>query len=161
MFWTGVAVVVVGGLIFFSERPGDADEQVASVADSLEFSAVPESDDASLRDAADPALAGTYESGLLPAASTPGRTFELTLNNDDTAVFTADYQNGQGSVVEAGSWEAADGVVTVTLDTRRGYPITEPLVYSFEAADDGSLSLIKYDRSRWGDMGLTLKPVAE
>lgn len=156
VFWGVVSVVVVGGLIYFSERPGDevSDEQVAQLGALVE-----QEERAADEIAEDTELAGTYESGILPAASTPGRSFILQLTDDGEATFTADYMNGQGVVVETGTWEEENGLLTTTLTTRRGYPIsTGPLVMNYERADDGSLLLVDYDRARWGALGLTLRP---
>jgi len=159
LFWGIIGLVVVGGLVYFSDRPSVDSESLEQTAQLGAL--VSEIDGAPASDAEEsPAIVGTYASGMLPAASTPGRAFTLELTEEGVATFTADYQDGKGPVVEVGTWEEADGVLTTTLTTRRGYPIsTGPLTMTYEVGEDDSLSLVDYDESRWGALGLTLRPV--
>lgn len=146
LYWLIPALIIVAGLIALVALPAnDSAEQVAQTGDEPE-NIVAERDGM---------VAGTYTSGLMPAASTPGREFELALADDGRAIFTADYKTGDRLVVETGTWEETDDRITVTLVTRFGYPISEPLTLTF-AKNDAGLSLVDYDYSRWGALGLTL-----
>lgn len=102
-----------------------------------------------------PELTGEYNSGFLPAASTPGREYTLTLNEDYTATLVADYKTEERPVVDTGTWEVNDTIVTLTFTDRFGFPLEETVVMDFEVAEN-ALSLVEYDKSRWGVMGLSL-----
>ena len=100
-------------------------------------------------------LSGTYSSGVLPAASTPGREYTLTLEEDYTATLVADYKTEDRPVVDTGTWEVHDSALSVTFTDRFGFPLEENIQMDFEITE-GALSLVDYDKSRWGIMGLTL-----
>jgi hypothetical protein len=142
--WVVPAVIIVVGLVVLFAVPA-VDSGKTKNDDTL----------AAVENSTSPAsVVGMYESGLLPAASTPGREFTLALAEDGSASFVGDYKTGDRLVDEIGTWTRADDRLTVTITKRFGHDV-ESAVYVFTIAGD-SLSLVDYEYSRWGAMGLTL-----
>jgi hypothetical protein len=142
--WVVPAVIIVVGLVVLFAVPAGDSQKAADEEDAL----------AAVENVDLPAVVGMYESGLLPAASTPGREFTLALAEDGSASLVADYKTGDRLVDEIGTWTRADDRLTVTITKRFGHDV-EPAVYAFTIAGD-ALSLVDYEFSRWGSMGLTL-----
>jgi hypothetical protein len=143
--WVVPAVIIVVGLVVLFAVPAGDSQKKTDGDDTL----------AAVEGANSPAsVVGMYESGLLPAASTPGREFTLALAEDGSASFVADYKTGDRLVDEIGTWTRADDRLTVTITKRFGHDV-ESALYVFTIAGD-SLSLVDYEYSRWGAMGLTL-----
>lgn len=140
-----VAVYVLAGVVQATAKP-DADTVAVGKEDG---------DNVTIVAATEVTVPGTYGSGMLPAASTPGRVFTLVLAADNSALLTADYRTGDRPVVEKGTWTLADGRVSVTFTSRFNVPLTTPTVLHF-VQGDGVLTLVDYDYARWGALGLTL-----
>lgn len=146
LYWVVPVLVVLVALVVFVAKPAN------------DSTAVDGDDTVMLEDDTERTLSleGTYTSGMLPAASTPGREFTLVLNEDGTTTFTGDYKNGDRLVVEKGTWSRADDRVTLTLVSRFGFPLEQPVTHVFAVSEE-SLVLVDYDNARWGSLGLTLK----
>lgn len=98
---------------------------------------------------------GTYMAQL-PAADTPGRMIMLSLNGDNTASMSVDFQNGQPAVVENGSWAWNETASAVDLTLNRDVSGTMvSSMMTFAAAGD-TLSLSNPADAGYGDMGLQL-----
>ena len=145
--WIIPAVIIVVGVVVLFTIPVTPTQTDTSDSESLAI------DDA--RSVTAQAMVGLYESGVLPAASTPGREFTLALGEDGSATFVGDYKTGDRLVDETGTWVLESNRLTVTLTTRFGHVLEVPMVYIFEV-NEGALKLVGYDLSRWGYMGLTL-----
>jgi len=143
--WLVPAVIIVVGLVVLFTVPAPkASDDVANTEDSsrTEGASSPVS------------VVGNYGSGLLPAASTPGREFTLALAEDGTATFVGDYKTGR-LVDEVGTWTREGDRLTVTISQRFGNTLADTVTYVFTVSDS-TLSLVEYDFSRWGYLGLTL-----
>lgn len=138
-------IIVVGLVVLFTVPAKDSEEAPAEEGNTAldETATIPAS------------VVGMYESGLLPAASTPGREFTLALAEDGTASFVGDYKTGDRLVDETGTWMRAGDRLTVTITKRFGFELVEPAVYAFTVTDN-VLSLVDYEMERWGYLGLTL-----
>lgn len=147
LYWLVPALVIVVGLGILVVVPGNHWKKGGNddTAAAVQISATPEI----------PAV-GTYGSGWLPAASSPGREFTLALSDNGNATFTGDYKNGQKLVVETGVWTREGDRLTVTVDSRFGFKLDAPVTYAFTVSE-GMLTLVDYNKARWGAMGLTLK----
>lgn len=99
---------------------------------------------------------GTYVAQL-PAASSPGRTITLVLNEDASVELSTDYQNGKPPIVETGTWQDnGDGTVTVMLTGRPdGTVYNQPDVVTF-GLDGNELKAIAWDTNVYGSEGMTL-----
>jgi len=144
--WLVPTVIIVVGLTVLFTVPATPVDVEESMSDEIAYV------EAEMQKAS---LVGLYESGFLPAASTPGREFTLALAEDGTATFVGDYKTGDRLVDELGTWTVDGDKVTVTLTKRFGHELEVPMVYVF-SIEDGALKLRDYDLSRWGYMGLTL-----
>jgi hypothetical protein len=101
---------------------------------------------------------GTYR-GELPAASSPGRTLELDLLPDDSAVLTTDYQNGEAPIIETGTWEATgENEITLTLTGAGEEAYEEPVIIVF-AAEGDTLRATEYDEDLYGSAGITVQKI--
>ena len=99
---------------------------------------------------------GIYVSETLASASSPGRVYTLILEEDASAIFSADYQNNEPPIVETGTWQANDvATITVTLTQKNGVDLNEPENLVFNRSDD-ALMLTNYDVNNWGEEGLVL-----
>jgi uncharacterized lipoprotein NlpE involved in copper resistance len=97
-----------------------------------------------------------FNSGVLPAASTPGLVKRLVLFEDGTVQMVSDYLNGEAAVIELGTWqEESDGTFVVTLTGPIGRPYRTPDVLTFARADDG-VSATEFDPDIYGSQGLTM-----
>lgn len=75
---------------------------------------------------------GTYRSGLIPAASSPGRVVTLTLRDNGSAALASDFQNNEPPVLQEGDWRRVDTqTVSITLTSGGGRPFTSPVTISF------------------------------
>jgi hypothetical protein len=146
LYWLVPVLVLLVALVVFVAKPANDEADM----DSNDATAVEEEVERTV------ALEGTYTSGMLPAASSPGREFTLVLSEDGSTTFTGDYKKGDRLVVEKGTWSRTDDRVTLTLVSRFGFPLEQPVTHVFRVSDK-SLVLVDYDNSRWGSLGLTLK----
>lgn len=97
-----------------------------------------------------------FTSGLLPAASSPGRLLRLVLFEDGSNQMISDYLNGEAPILEVGTWEeSAAGELVVTLTGQIASPYSEPVVITF-AQNDGALTAVEWDESRYGSEPLSL-----
>lgn len=98
---------------------------------------------------------GTYVTEM-PAASSPGRTITLVLNDDNSVDLSTDFQNGKPPIVETGTWQDnGDGTVTVMLTGRPdGTVYNQPDVVTF-GLDGDQLIAIAWDANVYGSEGLT------
>jgi len=172
-FWLIVAAIIVIGIFLFSDTKEQNDDQAGALPSNMQESESngesnesqggmsPESEQSAQAPTTNE-LAGRYTSGVLPAASTPGREFSVILQDDMTAIMIGDYKNDVEPEREVGTWSKSDDRITLTLTQRNGYPISgEPLVLHFTVRNTDTLTLVDYDRSRWGTMGLTLTRSSE
>ncbi|MBE7551397.1 MAG: copper resistance protein NlpE N-terminal domain-containing protein [Anaerolineales bacterium] len=90
-------------------------------------------------------LAGMYK-GFSPAASCCGLDWTLFLNPDNSASLKSDYLNGEAPILENGTWQVADNILTVTLAGAEK-PMT------FQVADG---TLVSNEFSIFGQMPLRL-----
>lgn len=96
---------------------------------------------------------------ILPAADAEVRSIALTLKPGGSAELVQDFGLLK-SVVETGVWEESDDGYTVTLTGQSGTKYEQPVVMKFERQDT-YLTLVDYDRARWGEMGLKLNLAAD
>lgn len=100
-----------------------------------------------------------YQSGVLPAASSPGLQYSLVFFDDSTASMVSDYQNDEAPIVEIGDWLANDdGTITVRLTGRPEMLYEAPNEFTFALDEDaGSLEAVEWDVSLYGSEGMTLE----
>lgn len=114
-------------------------------------------------------IAATYRSELIPAASTPGRIYTLTLDAtaDMAATFISDYQNGEAPLIETGDWslqmiDASTARIIVVLRAQNGETLDNPgvLTFTVQVNTQGTITGLKSaasDISLWGAAGLSLE----
>ena len=116
--------------------------------------------------AADPGTATpealTFRSETVPAASSPGRQYTLTLEPGGAATLAADYLNDEPPVVELGAWQAGGLQVTTVFTGTAEADYAEPVTITFSLLGDGTqtLTATEYDEARFGSEGLSLTYVA-
>ncbi len=81
-------------------------------------------------------VAGIYKT-FLPGASSPGLDRTLYLNFDNTVRWLSDYLEGNPPIIEVGSWQADDELVTVTITGQEARPYDEPSTTRFAPTDTG------------------------
>jgi heat shock protein HslJ/uncharacterized lipoprotein NlpE involved in copper resistance len=97
-----------------------------------------------------------YYKHFARSASCCGQDVTLLLAFDNTAYLTTDYLNGEPSIVETGSWEAAGGgLVSVTLAGRTDGTLYEAPVRFVLDEENGLLVAVEVDESRFGQEGLS------
>ena len=108
--------------------------------------------------AVDPALKnsaqGTFAAEL-PAADSPGRVLTLTLNGDNSASLSVDYQNGEPAVVQAGTWTINSISNNVDVTLAKAPSGTETEIMSFAMTAD-TLALTNWMDLNYGQAGLKL-----
>jgi uncharacterized lipoprotein NlpE involved in copper resistance len=84
---------------------------------------------------ADSRFVGSYQA-VLPSATTDGRRVTLTLNDDNTAVLTNDYMDGQTPIRESGTWDSTEDTVVVILTETGGEPREQEVEITFQLFED-------------------------
>lgn len=105
-----------------------------------------------------PSLAGRYGAEL-PAASGPGRSLRLDLEDSGRAVLGQDHHNGEAAIVQQGIWQLRDrNTAEIRFVSQDGKPVFERMVLS---GDGNTLAALEYDARRWGSQGLRLARIVD
>jgi len=96
--------------------------------------------------------------GDAPAASSPGRKFELRLRTDGTMTWITDYRNNRAPISEEGRWYPISAEeFDLIIETRDGKPVN-PAVVRFVKKGD-VLHTTSESADQFGAQGLQLKQV--
>jgi hypothetical protein len=79
---------------------------------------------------------GIYKT-FLPGASSPGLDETLYLNFDNTVRWVSDYLEGNPPIIEVGTWEIVDGLVTVTITGQEDRAYDSPQTTTFTPSQGG------------------------
>lgn len=101
------------------------------------------------------ALVGTY-SAQLPAADASGRVLLLSLSAENKAVLATQFIGKGAPILESGTWQPEGKGARVLLTDSTGKIADN---FLFEAQGD-KLAATQYDKSLWGDAGLTVTRLA-
>ena len=101
-----------------------------------------------------------FQSAVLPSADTDGMVFTFMVTADGGFEVATDLMNGQDPIVEVGAWvENEDGTIAVTVTGTADETYDEPVEFTVERQDDGSILAVNPDL--FGEDGLPLQPVEE
>ena len=84
---------------------------------------------------ADSRFVGSYQA-VLPSATTDGRRVTLALNEDNSAVLTNDFMDGQTPVRESGTWDSTEDTVAVILTESGDKPLEPEVKITFQLFED-------------------------
>ena len=93
-------------------------------------------------------VAGVYV-GSLPSAGGPGRSFQLSLKLDGSAVWKEAYTD-RGGIRSDGSWKVANDRVTLTFSASRDGKAQEPITWTISRNE---LAPAAWDHKEWGQAG--------
>jgi uncharacterized lipoprotein NlpE involved in copper resistance len=105
---------------------------------------------------ADSRFVGSYQA-VLPSTTTDGRRVTLTLNDDNTAVLTNDYMDGQTPVRETGTWDSTEDTVVVVLTDSGDEPLEQEVEITFQLFEDRLFVMDFEPEDYFPSAGLQLK----
>jgi hypothetical protein len=105
---------------------------------------------------ADSRFVGSYQA-VLPSATTDGRRVTLSLNDDNTAVITNDYMDGQTPVRESGTWDSTEETVAVILTDSGDEPLEQEVRITFQLFEDRLFVMDFEPANYFPSAGLQLK----
>jgi len=98
---------------------------------------------------------GLYTADL-PSASSPGRTFFLTLDERKSAFFSTDFKNDEPAVIQTGKWSQDGDTLSISFMTLNRDPVNENLTFKIKG---NTLTLQGSDN--YGSEGLILEKTSD